>query len=78
MLIHQTGSRLMTKLAEHPDWQIADKISKKLDADLTSEIRYFFSQRVIDDWNALPTDVKTQTTVNGFKKRLDAELKSRQ
>ena len=40
--------------------------------------KYFFSQRVIDDWNALPTDVKTQTTVNGFKKRLDAELKSRQ
>lgn len=31
----------------------------------------FFSQRVIEEWNKLPSDVVTSTSVNMFKNRLD-------
>ena len=33
--------------------------------------RKFFSQRVIDDWNCLPTEVVSAETINSFKNRLD-------
>jgi len=31
----------------------------------------FFSQRVIDDWNKLPSNIVTSTSVNMFKNKLD-------
>jgi len=31
----------------------------------------FFSQRVIDEWNKLPSDIVTSTSVNVFKNKLD-------
>src|SRR5664279_3673533 len=33
--------------------------------------RYSFSQRAVDDWNNLPSDVVESTSVNMFKNRLD-------
>ena len=33
--------------------------------------RNFFMQRVVGPWNALPTTVKTATSVNQFKARYD-------
>ena len=33
--------------------------------------QHFFSQRVIDEWNKLPSDVVTSTSVNMFKNKLD-------
>ena len=33
--------------------------------------KHFFSQRVIDVWNALPSSVVDATSVNSFKKNLD-------
>ena len=33
---------------------------------------HFFSQRVVNDWNKLPTDVVNADSVNSFKNRLDA------
>ena len=33
---------------------------------------HFFSQRVVNDWNKLPTNVVNADTVNSFKNRLDA------
>jgi ribonucleases P/MRP protein subunit RPP40 len=33
--------------------------------------RYSFSQRAIDDWNALPSEVVESTSTNMFKNRLD-------
>ena len=32
---------------------------------------FFFSQRVVDDWNCLPTNVVEVSSVNMFKNRLD-------
>ena len=32
--------------------------------------KYFFSQRVVDEWNALPEKAVTSTTVNQFKKEI--------
>jgi len=31
----------------------------------------FFSQRVTDEWNKLPSDIVTSTSVNMFKNKLD-------
>ena len=33
--------------------------------------KHFFSQRVIDAWNALPSSVVDVTSVNSFKRNLD-------
>ena len=33
--------------------------------------RYFFSQRVVNEWNSLPQLVIDATSVNMFKARLD-------
>ena len=33
--------------------------------------KYSFGQRVVNDWNALPLDVVTAATVNGFKSAYD-------
>lgn len=33
--------------------------------------RYFFSQRVVNEWNGLPEDVVMARSVNGFKNALD-------
>ena len=32
--------------------------------------KYFFSQRVVDKWNALPENAVTSTTVNQFRKEI--------
>jgi hypothetical protein len=37
--------------------------------------KYFFSQRVIDNWNSLPPNVVEAKTVNQFKNRFDRHLK---
>jgi len=36
--------------------------------------KYFFSQRVINEWNLLPDELMECTTVNNFKKKLDHHL----
>ena len=41
------------------------------------EIRkHYFSNRVVDAWNALPENVVTAETVNSFKSRLDRFIKN--
>ena len=37
--------------------------------------KYFFSQRVINSWNALPASVVEAETVNSFKNRYDKYFK---
>jgi len=37
--------------------------------------KYFFSQRVVNDWNKLPQHVVDAETVNGFKNALDKHWK---
>ena len=34
--------------------------------------KFFFSQRVVNHWNALPNHVKYASSVNDFKNKLDA------
>lgn len=34
----------------------------------------FFSQRVVDKWNSLPTNIKTKSSINSFKNALDVYL----
>ncbi len=33
--------------------------------------KHFFSQRVVDVWNGLPSEVVNAVTVNSFKAKLD-------
>ena len=33
--------------------------------------KFFFSQRVVNEWNLLPQEVVDATSVNQFKNRLD-------
>ena len=40
--------------------------------------KYFFSQRVISEWNSLPLEAVTADTVNTFKNKIDPVLKRRQ
>jgi len=37
---------------------------------------FFFSQRVVKEWNLLPQDVVDATSMNQFKNRLDKFLQS--
>ena len=37
----------------------------------TSKFRYFFTNRIINDWNALPQHVVISKTINSFKTALD-------
>ena len=39
--------------------------------------KYFFSQRVIDDWNSLPEDVVSSENINQFKNRLNTFWKNK-
>ena len=39
--------------------------------------KYFFSNRVVDEWNSLPVAVIGSTTVDSFKSSLDKHLGSR-
>ena len=39
--------------------------------------KYFFSQRVISEWNNLPLEAVTATTVNGVKNKIDPILRKR-
>ena len=43
------------------------------------EIRkHFFTNRVVDDWNRLPSDIKNSNNVNNFKKKLVMWMKDRE
>jgi len=33
--------------------------------------KFFFSQRVVDSWNSLPSDIVESPSINTFKNRLD-------
>ena len=37
----------------------------------TNIIEFYFSNRIVDDWNSLPQHVVSSNTVNTFKIRLD-------
>ena len=37
--------------------------------------KYFFTQRVVNDWNQLPEEAVNATTVTQFKTVIDPELK---
>ena len=43
-------------------------VKKRSNVDLR---KYFFSQRVINNWNRLPQEVVDAQTINCFKNRLD-------
>ena len=36
-----------------------------------------FSQRIVNNWNALPQNVVSESTTNGFKNKLDEHWKNR-
>ena len=38
--------------------------------------RHSFSQRVVNDWNGLPSDIVNATSINAFKNRLDQQWSS--
>ena len=70
-------SSLIQKHDDHPnctdhntrghDWKLFKPQSKK---GLQCRV-HFFSQRVINYWNDLPSQVVTASSVNSFKSRLD-------
>ncbi len=39
--------------------------------------KYFFSQRVVDEWNSLPNKAVDTNSVNGFKNQIDLILRKR-
>ena len=47
-------------------------VKQKAKTDLR---RYFYSHRVVDNWNELPSLVKNATDVNNFKNLYDAWTK---
>ena len=49
---------------------------KKKKATKTSRINTF-SNRIIDDWNSLPSNVVSAVSVNSFKERLDDHWKDK-
>ena len=53
-----------TRLSQYPD-NIQPTHSN------TDIRRNFFTQRIINDWNSLPQDIKESTTTNNFKKKYD-------
>ena len=54
----------VTRLSQYPD-NIQPTHSN------TDIRRNFFTQRIINDWNSLPQDIKESTTTNNFKKKYD-------
>ena len=41
----------------------------------TNCYKYYFSNRIVDEWNLLTDDVASRNTVNGFKVKLDQHLR---
>ena len=54
--------------------QMLCKIQAKLRWSVSTSLdvrKFFFSQRVVNEWNLLPQEVVDATSVNQFKNRLD-------
>jgi hypothetical protein len=45
----------------------ADPLNVRQQASRLDIRRHFYSQRVVDAWNRVPTDIKNSVTVSGFK-----------
>ena len=52
-----------------------DPYNIKKQAPKTDLRRHFFSNRVVEEWNKLPKDVKTSRNVKIFKKELEHYIK---
>ncbi len=54
--------------------QAADPLNIRPKAARLEVRRQFFSQRVVEDWNGVPEQVKSAVSVIGFKTRLKKHL----
>ena len=66
---YDTNSQATTRLGQYQDNLKRTRVSK---TDIRAK---FFSQRVINDWNALPTEVKNSPSTTSFKKNYDNFVK---
>ena len=53
----------------------ADPNNLKVKACITEIYRNFFSYRVINKWNSLPSDIKNSTNIKQFKRQYDEFIK---
>ena len=64
--VSSTNRTINTRLGDDPLNLVRTRVSK---LDIRQN---FFSQRVINEWNGLPTELKTCQTVSSFKTKYDA------
>ena len=64
--VNSTNRTINTCLGDDPLNLVRTRVSK---LDIRQN---FFSQRVINEWNGLPTELKTCQTVSSFKTKYDA------
>ena len=46
------------------------------DRVMTKDRRNFFTERIVDAWNSLPSDIVEANSVNSFKNKLDKHFSS--
>jgi hypothetical protein len=62
-----SGSGSGKKFRIRPDPDPQHCLNVRQQASRLDIRKQFYSQRVVDGWNKVPTDIKNSVTVNGFK-----------
>ena len=71
-----TTNKLFTKIPEHSSTRKANTLNLLKKRTNNTPFQKFFTNRIINTWNALPNDVVNAINVNSFKNKIDAHFKS--
>ena len=69
----------LTRINPAEFWEVREarngaRLVKELATSWRRQRQNFFSYRVIQKWNLLPTEVKTAPSLDAFKNRLDEKI----
>ena len=70
-----TTNKLFTRIPEHSNTRKANTLNLLKKRTNNTPFQKFFTNRIINTWNALPNDVVNAINVNSFKNKIDAHFK---
>ena len=70
-----TTNKFFTKVCEHSSTRKSNNLNLLKKRVNTNPFQKFFTNRVINTWNALPNDIVNTVNVNSFKNKFDVHFK---